>query len=49
MRESALMVDIADGAVANRLSSGYDYARVPGFERMIGPIHFARATEGTRP
>jgi len=49
MRESVLMVDIAGGAVANRFASGYDDPRVPGFERMIGQIHFARATGGTRP
>jgi hypothetical protein len=37
MRESAFMVDIATGAVANPFDTGYDESRaVPDVERMIG-------------
>ncbi|MGD0024476.1 MAG: hypothetical protein ABSC37_07595 [Xanthobacteraceae bacterium] len=54
--ESALMVDIAHGAVANRFVSGYDAIRaVLGLERMIGPylhsqrLHSAFDWKGTHP
>ncbi len=46
------MVDIADGAVANRYVSGYDpYRRAPDFERMIVfDLHDDIADrKGTRP
>jgi hypothetical protein len=45
------MVDIADGAVANRYVSGYDPScRAPDFERMIVfHLHAAADRKGTHP
>jgi hypothetical protein len=49
VRESVLMVDSADGVVANRFASGYDDWLAPDFDSMIGKIHFGFDTKGTHP